>query len=267
MTVAPPGDAPPGPDAPPRDATLQGALRRAMARARGHPVVVPDRVRFEMRRKLLHVVTAIVAVPMLLVLPFLWVLGLAVVGVGVIISTWIVERHRALKALMIPPYEELVHKPLADVLQKTRREGEDFPWSPVLYTVSLILIGLAHEFLGMSWTIAFAAYAILGIGDAASALVGVAYGRRKLPWNRKKSVEGTAAGLVAGFFAAVVMAVLPFAFQGLIMPPLFLGVLLAGATAGALAETVPRVEDNFVVPITSAAVMFVLSMAMGVPLP
>lgn len=267
MTEAPPEKAPPAPDAPPRDATLQGALRRAMARAHGHPVVVPDRVRFEMRRKLLHVLTAVVAVPMLLVLPFLWVLALAVVGLGVIVSTWLVERHRALKALMLPQYEELVHKPLADVLQKTRREGEDFPWSPVLYTVSLILIGLAHETLGMSWTIAFAAYAILGIGDAASALVGVAYGRRRLPWNRRKSVEGTAAGLVAGFLAGVVMAVIPFAFQGHLMPPLFLGVVLAGAAAGALAETLPRVEDNFVVPITSAAVMFGLSTALGLALP
>lgn len=266
--TAPPGDKGlPGPPEPPRDASIQGALRRAMARASGRPVVVPDRVRFEMRRKLLHVLTAVLAVPMLLVLPFEWVLGLAILGLGVIVSTWFVERHRALKALMLPPYEELVHKPVADVLQKTRREGEDFPWSPVLYTVSLILIGLAHELLGMSWSIAFAAYAILGLGDAASALVGVAYGRRRLPWNRKKSVEGTAAGLVAGYFAGITMAILPFAFAGHPMPLLFPLVVLAGATAGALAETVPRVEDNFMVPITSAAVMFGLSTALGLTLP
>lgn len=246
---------------------MQGALRRAIERASGRPVVVPDRVRFEMRRKLLHVLTAVVAVPMLLVLPFLWVLGLAVVGIGAIVSTWLVERHRNLKRLMLPPYKDLVHDRLAGVLESTRRPGEDFPWSPVLYTVSLILIGLAVEFLGLSSSIAFAAYAILGIGDSASALVGVAYGRRKLPWNRRKSVEGTMAGFVAGAFAGTFMAALPFAFQGLPIPPAFFGVVLAGAAAGALAETVPRVEDNFIVPITSAGVMFGLGALLGLTLP
>ena len=267
MTAGAGGREPPGPPEVPRDPWAQGALRRAIELTSGRPVAVPERVRFEMRRKLLHVLTAVVAVPMLLVLPFLWVLGLAFVGIGVIVSTWVVERHRSLKALMLPPYEELVHKPLAGVLESTRRPGEDFPWSPVLYTVSLILIGLAVEFLGMSWSIAFAAFAILGIGDAASALVGVAYGRRRLPWNRKKSVEGTFAGLVAGFLAGVVMGILPFAFSGQLVPPVYLGVILAGATAGALAETVPRVEDNLIIPIASAATMFALSVALALPLP
>lgn len=244
-----------------RDGT-QRALRRAIDRAAGAVPEVPERVRFEMRRKVLHVVTAIVAVPVLIFLPLPLAVGLATAGILAISLTWAIERRRVPPAFRGPLHDELAH-----VLHTTRREGEDFPWSPVLYTLSLVLIALANQFLGMSWAIAFAAYAILGIGDAASALVGVAYGRRKLPWNRKKSVEGTLAGLVAGGLAGLVMASIPFAFAGASVPPLFFLVVLAGAAAGSLAETVPRVEDNFVVPISAAAVMFALSTALGLTLP
>ena len=120
--------------------------------------------------------------------------------------------------------------------------------------------------LGLSWSVAFAAYAILGVGDAASALVGVAYGRTKLPWNARKSVEGTCAGGVAGFLGGVVLGAAPILFAGALVPPVFLAIVLVGAVAGALAETIPRVEDNFVVPLASAAVMFVLARAAGLEL-
>lgn len=258
------------PRAPAREETpAQAALRRAIQRAEEARAAIPEvppRVRFEMRRKALHVVTAIVAVPMLLVLPFPLALGLAFAGIVVITATWVIERRR-LHHIMLEPYRDFVHDPLAHVLQATRRPGEDYPWSPVLYTTALVIIALAHQALGLSWVIAFAAYAILGLGDAASALVGVAYGRRKLPWNRKKSLEGTLAGLAAGFLAGVVFASIPYAFAGLAVPPLFFAMVLLGAGAGALAETVPRVEDNFVVPLASAAAMFAFALATGVPLP
>jgi dolichol kinase len=242
---------------------LEVALRRVIQRAmNGELVEVPPRVRFEMRRKVLHVVVAILSVPMLLILPFVFVLAVSLFGIGVIAATWAIERRRIPREFAGP-----LHEPLAQVLEKTRRPGEDFPWSPVLYTFSLILIALAHEFLGLSWALAFAAYAILGIGDAASALVGVAYGRTKLPWNRKKSIEGTLAGMVAGFFAGVVLGAIPYGIAGQFVPPLFLAVVFGGALAGALAETLPRVEDNFVVPLTSAAVMLALANVLALPLP
>ena len=245
---------------PKRDPTAR--LREAIERARPADFQLPEKVRFEMRRKVLHVATAIVAVPMLLLLPFYWAFGLAVIGIIVVTLTWAIERKR-----LPPELKGPLHDELAEVLHKTRRPHEDFPWSPVLYTLSLIIIGVAHQFFGLSWAIAFAAYAILGIGDATSALVGVAYGRTKLAWNRKKSAEGTLAGLVAGLLAGIVMASIPYAFAGLPIPPLLLVVVLIGATAGALAETVPNVEDNFVVPLAAAAAMWAAALALGVPLP
>jgi len=241
----------------------EAALRRAVERAKaaGH-IEVPERVRFELRRKVLHVATAVLAVPLLLLLPMFVSVILALTGILVMTLTWGIERRR------IPPeFKGPLHDEFAQVLHKTRREHEDYPWSPVLYTVSLLLIGAAHTFFGLSWAIGFAAYAILGIGDATSALVGVAYGRRKLAWNRKKSAEGTLAGLAAGFLAGMVMASVPYAFAGMPVPPLILPVVLLGATAGSLAETIPRVEDNFAVPLAAAAAMWGAAMVLGVPLP
>ena len=238
----------------------QAALRQAIHRAT--PPEVPPAVKFEIRRKVLHVVTAVVAVPLLLLLPFLASLALAVAGIIAIALTWGIERRS------IPPeLKGPLHEPLAQVLEKTRRPHEDFPWSPVLYTFSLILIGLAHELFGLSWALAFAAYAILGIGDAASALVGVAYGRNKLPWNRKKSVEGTVAGFAAGFLAGAVMASIPYVVAGMTLPALLFPVLVVGAVAGALAETIPGVEDNFVVPLSAAGAMWAAASLGRLPLP
>jgi len=220
------------------------------------------RVRFEARRKVLHVVTAIVAVPVVLVVPYWLALVLAVAGLLVVYLTWAIERRR-----LPPELKGPLHEPLAHVLNTTRRPGEDFPWSPVLYTIALVLVTTAHQFLGLSWAIAFAAYAILGIGDAASALVGVAYGKRKLPWSARKSWEGTAAGATAGFLAGAVLGAVPFVLAGALIPPLFIVVVLAGAIVGALAETLPHVEDNVVVPLASAATMWLVALALGVTLP
>jgi dolichol kinase len=230
-------------------------------------VTTPDaaslaRVRFEARRKVLHVVTAIVAVPVVLVVPYWLALVLAVAGLGVVTLTWGIERRRFPPELKGP-----LHEPLAHVLETTRRPGEDFPWSPVLYTLALVLVTTAHQFFGLSWAVAFAAYAILGIGDAASALVGVAYGKRKLPWNRRKSLEGTTAGAAAGFLAGAVLGAVPYVLAASLIPPLFVVVVLAGAVVGALAETLPRVEDNFVVPLASAAAMWLVAAALRVALP
>jgi dolichol kinase len=234
-----------------------------MERARGAVPEVSPAMRFELRRKVLHVLVAIVAVPALLLLPFGLVFGLALAGILVITLVWAIDRRYLKPDARLPR----LHEPLQKILRATRREGEDFPFSPVLYTFALVVIGVAHVAIGLPWTLAFAAFAILGLGDAASALVGVAYGRTKLAWNRKKSWEGTAAGLVAGFLAGLVMASIPYVFAGVPVPPALLGVVLAGAAAGALAETIPRVEDNLVVPLAAAAAMYLLAAQVALPLP
>jgi dolichol kinase len=73
--------------------------------------------------------------------------------------------------------------------------------------------------------------------------------------------------MIAGFLAGIVLASVPLIFLGVVLPPLLLVVVFVGAVAGALAETIPRVEDNFVVPLAAAATMWAAAMALGVALP
>ncbi|MBI2387058.1 MAG: hypothetical protein HYV14_13790 [Elusimicrobia bacterium] len=84
----------------------------------------------------------------------------------------------------------------------------------------------------------------LALGDAASALVGKAYGRTKL-FGGAKSLEGSLAGLAVGFAAALACGLRP-------------GAAFAAALAGALAEllpTTPWSNDNLWIPVASATIL------------
>ncbi len=224
----------------------------------------PPKVRFELRRKAIHVFTAIFAVPVLLFAP-LWVtLGLGVTAVTLItVAYWIGRRRVLLVNRIEEALHEAVTEPIQTMLEKTRRPGESYPWSPVLYTVSLVSIAFGTEMLSMPYALALAAYAILGLGDTASALYGIAYGRRPLPWNTNKTWEGTGAGIIVGFIAAVVFASVDYAVRGVVVPVTLFPIMVAGAVAGMLAETVKGVQDNLVIPLSAWGVMVVLWRALG----
>lgn len=213
------------------------------ARERLH---VPARVRFELRRKAWHVLGAVAAVPVLLVLPIPWAIGIALLGIVLILSAYSVERRRSLVA---SPLAETLENTVGRALKETRRHDEGFPWASILYGVSLIIIAFGTQELGVPLAYAFAAFGILGMGDAASALIGIAYGRTRLPWNRRKSLEGTVGGIVVGYFTAVLLASVAYAWTGEVLPLTLFGVCAVGAVVGMLLESLPRVQDNFVIPL------------------
>src|SRR5437763_145057 len=98
------------------DESFTGALHRAIDRARAGRAPLPESVRFELRRKILHVVTAVAAVPVLLVVPLWLALALGAAGIAAITVTWAIERRRLPAELKGPFHEEF-----AEVLEKTRR--------------------------------------------------------------------------------------------------------------------------------------------------
>ncbi len=84
------------------------------------------------------------------------------------------------------------------ILRMTLRKGETAPVSALEFLAAIVLLGLLFPlpyFLG--------AIALLGVGDGAAALVGMRWGRHKLPWNPDKSWEGLAAGVAFGVPAFV----------------------------------------------------------------
>ncbi len=92
---------------------------------------------------------------------------------------------------------------------------------------------------------AFAVVAILAVADAASTIIGVRFGTRKFSFNSKKSIQGTAAFIVAGFIA------------GSLFVPMEKAFVLAAVLA--VVEILPlRVDDNLSIPIVGSLLTLIL---------
>ncbi len=114
----------------------------------------------------------------------------------------------------------------------------------VLYPIAvLLLIVLFHHRLDA----AAAGWVVLAAGDGTAGLVGRRHGRRRLPWNRTKTIEGTAsfslAAALAVFGTLVWMGRSPAAAALIAIPV---------ALFGAFVESLPwRLDDNLTVPLLS----------------
>jgi len=77
-----------------------------------------------------------------------------------------------------------------------RGEERDQPWRSgvVIYPVAVLLLVLLFH---RHKEVAGAAWGIMAAGDSAAGLVGRRYGRRPIPSNRSKTVEGSVAFSVA----------------------------------------------------------------------
>jgi len=111
-------------------------------------------------------------------------------------------------------------------------------------------IGFVYFFMGIIITLYFfqfnmaianAAILILLFGDSASTLIGMRFGKIKLPFQANKTIEGSLAFLVVGFLAGLTQ--LPIL-------PAFLG-----AFAGSLTEAYSPIDDNIPIPLVAAVVM------------
>lgn len=129
----------------------------------------------------------------------------------------------------------------------------------VLYPVAVLLLILAFW---QRLEIAAAAWGILAFGDGMATLVGQAIGRRKLPWNPRKSWAGTAAYFVCGGAAAA--GLLLWTAPGRYDPGFALAVAFATALAAALAESLPlALDDNLLIPLLAGLLLFCLTLTAG----
>lgn len=213
----------------------------------------------ELFRKAIHALAAVAAAPFLLFFDIITGVLVAIAGLGVITVIWLMEkRGRQLKGPAGKGQEML-----AKTMENAMRPEETYPWASVYFVAGLIVVGVASELLNIPLSIAFAAYAILGIGDSASALIGKAYGSIQIPWNQKKSWEGTGAGIGAAYPWALMLATVFYVYWDQTFPLHLYWILLVGTVAGMLAETVGG-EDNFTIPVVSWGVMAALASWVGV---
>lgn len=159
--------------------------------------------------------------------------------VGYVMAAWLpVVLVIEIVRLKVP----VIERALVAFFDGLMRETERKHFSGIIYTTagSLAAMMIARG----NPKIVGAAILQLALGDAASALVGKAYGRTKL-FGGLKSLEGSLAGFAAGFASALACGVRP-------------GAALAAALAGSLAEllpTTPWFNDNLWIPVSCAVVL------------
>jgi dolichol kinase len=117
--------------------------------------------------------------------------------------------------------------------------GEEFLKGPIMYFLGVFVVMslFAQEQV-------IPAILVLAIGDAASTIVGISFGKHKHIWNKSSSWEGTIT-----FFVFAVIILLSFT-------SLESALLIAGIIA--LVESLPVIDDNISIPVCVAFLLTVL---------
>lgn len=165
------------------------------------------------------------------------------------LAGWTMEisrRHSAtVNRLLMRAFQHVAH-------EHERHRINSSTW----YTTALLLIALTLSPMACT-----AALMVLGLGDPAAGLVGRRFGRIRLASG--KSLEGALAFVVAGALAAG--GALALAYPALPLTSVLL-LALASAVAGALAELfLPRIDDNFSIPLAAGAGCTLAAMALSLP--
>jgi dolichol kinase len=156
----------------------------------------------------------------------IWMLGIEKTAYIVLTAACIgiLLMHLALAGTKVPG--------MAEWIKNVGREGET-PGEGALYNALGILFAISllrdHPLAAISVIL------ILALGDGLATFAGTRFGRHRLPWNRSKSLEGTAGFALGASFSWLTM---PVAETILI-------VMLA-----AIIESLPmKVNDNIVLPV------------------
>jgi dolichol kinase len=96
--------------------------------------------------------------------------------------------------------------------------------------------------------IVVASIIVLSLGDSASTLAGVTFGKHKIFYNKDKSFEGFLGGLIASVAGL------------LILTPLPIPVVLGASFAGLLFESLPLgLDDNLTIPVASGFTIWIIT--------
>ncbi|HEX3531601.1 MAG TPA: DUF92 domain-containing protein [Thermoanaerobaculia bacterium] len=129
----------------------------------------------------------------------------------------------------------------------------------VLYPLAVLLLVLIF------WRrleVAAASWGILAFGDGMASVAGMALGRRKLPWNPRKSWMGTIAYVLFGTVAAAVL--LEWTAPGHYSWLFAFAAAFGTALLAAALESLPQgLDDNIGVPLVSALFLFCLLLTQG----
>lgn len=142
------------------------------------------------------------------------------------------------------------------------REGEarsGYALGIVLYPIAVLLLIVIFA---RHLEVAAATWGILAFGDGMASIVGMAIGRRKLPWNRDKSWAGSLAFVFFGGLAAAIL--LLWSAPGHYGFVFAVAIAFAAALFAALLESQPLgLDDNLGVPLVTGVVLYCLTLTQG----
>lgn len=220
---------------------VQPSYERLVAALRRENVLVPSLRPTNYARNALHLASAAAGIAALELLPT-WeaTVGLALAFASAGWTLELTRRHSAaVNRFCLALFGPTAHPHEAERVN-----------SATWYCTALVLLALSGAVPP-----AMAALAVLGVGDPAAAIVGRRFGR--IPLVHGRTLEGTAAFVVAGGVAAS-------ALLALLHPELGLSCLLMGfaaSTLGALAEAVSRrVDDNLTIPLAGFVGAWLMSL-------
>lgn len=126
-----------------------------------------------------------------------------------------------------------------------RRKKEKIMLVAIYYSIAVIIISILAYFEFLSFIAYICGLLIFGICDGTSTIFGILYGRHKIFYNKDKSYEGS----FAFFVFAVIIGVIFFrSFEKVILIALF----------STFIESLPKVDDNFTLPIFTTLFIEVL---------
>lgn len=129
----------------------------------------------------------------------------------------------------------------------------------ILYPLAVLLLILVFY---QRLEVAAGIWGILAFGDGMASLAGMTLGKKKLPWNPRKSWMGSAAYFLFGTAAAA--ALLLWTTPGRYTPAFALAVAAATALFAAAIESLPQgLDDNIGVPLVSGLLMLGLVLTQG----
>jgi len=172
--------------------------------------------------------------------------GLAALSIAtflLFLSWWIQKKEYIRKKLPVRVEEwEKVEDEACRFLESFEREVEvkERPF----YGAIMFMLAVGFTFIVFPETAAVVAVLVLSVSDSASTLVGVHLGNTSIPYSKKKSLEGFSAFFTTAFIISLVF----------VSPVQALLVSLVGA----FVESLPRLDDNFSVPLAVALLLMVL---------
>ncbi len=192
----------------------------------------------ELKRQLIHASGVFIAIILREIHEDLgWLIPGVALAVVIFVGYAISNLHR--KQIEMPFLTRLIE-------EAEREKDREFPGRGAIrfFTGSLLTLLV---FRGFPDVVA-SGIIVLALGDSASTIGGLSFGRNKIPYNPQKSIEGSLSGVAAAALGLLIFA--PYAVV----------IAIAASFAGMVVESLPtRIDDNVSVPLAAGITVWILS--------